>query len=168
MNGGTKMRSIIFVASVTLLLAARIGNAQQPPAQLIPGEGLACFENLAAPEYPKTALQAHVDGSVWTTTHVSSQGAVDKIETQVVSAWGDGPKLLTAPVEKAIRAAKIKSECAGKAVSVVFRYQLFGEATPNPKVTSKIDPPNIMYINSQPASLTETSSAGKAPAASQH
>src|SRR5690348_11858828 len=128
----TKMRSILLVASVTLL-SARLANAQSTSST----EGLACFENLAAPEYPKNALQAHVDGSVWTTTHVSPQGTIDKIETQVVSAWGEGPKLLTAPVEKAIRAAKIKSECAGKPVSVVFRYQLFGEATANPKVTSR-------------------------------
>src|SRR5579872_3969613 len=78
-------------------------------------EGLACFANLATPEYPSAALEAHVDGSVWTTTHVSPQGAVEKIETQVVSAWGEGPKLLTPPVEKAIRAAKPKPECAGKA-----------------------------------------------------
>ena len=157
------MRSIILVASVTLL-SARFGNAQSTSSI----EGLACFENLAAPDYPRTALQAHVDGSVWTTTNVTPQGTIDKIETQVVSAWGEGPKLLTAPVEKAIRAAKIKSECAGKPVSVVFRYQLFGEATPNPKVTSRTDPPNLMYIESQPASPTETSSAGKAPAAAQH
>lgn len=155
----TKMRSILLVASVTLL-SARLANAQSTSST----EGLACFENLAAPEYPKNALQAHVDGSVWTTTDVSPQGTVEKIETQVVSAWGEGPKLLTAPVEKTIRAAKIKSECAGKTVSVVFRYQLFGEATANPKVTSRTDPPNLMYIESQPASLTETSSAGKAPA----
>jgi len=157
------MRSILLVASVTLL-SARLANAQSTSST----EGLACFENLAAPEYPKNALQAHVDGSVWTTTHVSPQGTIDKIETQVVSAWGEGPKLLTAPVEKAIRAAKIKSECAGKPVSVVFRYQLFGEATANPKVTSRTDPPNLMYIESQPASPTETSSAGKAPATTQH
>ena len=157
------MRSIILVASITLL-SARFGNAQSTSST----EGLACFENLAAPEYPKNALQAHVDGSVWTTTHVTPQGTIDKIETQVVSAWGEGPKLLTAPVEKAIRAAKIKSECAGKPVSVVFRYQLFGEATPNPKVTSRTDPPNLMYIESQPASPAETSSAGKAPATGQH
>jgi len=162
------MRSILLVASVTLL-SARVGNAQSTSsASATPGEGLACFENLAAPEYPRNALQAHVDGSVWTTTHVSPQGTVEKIETQVVSAWGEGPKLLAAPVEKTIRAAKIKSDCAGKTVSVVFRYQLFGEATPHPKVTSRTDPPNLMYIESQPASLTETSSAGKAPAPAQH
>jgi hypothetical protein len=37
-------------------------------------EGLSCFANLGTPEYPTAALQAHVDGSVWTTTHVSPQG----------------------------------------------------------------------------------------------
>ena len=139
-----------------------LGNAQQTSS-----DGLACFENLGTPDYPKTALQAHVDGSVWTTTHVTPQGVVEKVETQVVSAWGDGPKMLTPPVEKAIRAAKIKSECAGKTVSVVFRYQLHGEATPNPKVTSRTEAPNLMYIESQPESVTATTSSSKTPATSQ-
>ena len=151
------MRSILFVAIAALLTSvhARAQESSQPASG---PEGLACFENLASPEFPKSALQEHVDGSVWTWTQVSPQGTIDKIETQVVSAWGQGEKLLTPPVEKAIRAAKIKSECEGKKVSVVFRYQLHGEATPNPKVTSKTEAPNIMDIESQPATKTEVSS----------
>ena len=77
---------------------------------------MACFENLAPPEYPNAALRAHVDGSVWTSIHVSPESVPDKIDTQVVSAWSEGAKLLTAPVEKAIRAAKVKPACAGKTV----------------------------------------------------
>jgi len=154
------MRILFF--AIAAFLTSIAGNAQ--PAST---DGLACFENLAVPEYPRSALLANVDGSVWTTTQVTPQGTVDKVETQVVSAWGDGPKMLTPPVEKAIRAAKIKSECAGKSVQAVFRYQLYGEATPNPKVTSRTDG-NLMYIESQPAALTETTSASKAKAASRH
>ena len=151
----------VFLILITATLTPIFATAQQTSS-----DGLAGFENLAAPEYPKTALQAHVDGSVWTTTQVSPQGAVDKIETQVVSAWGDGPKLLTPPVEKAIRSAKLKPECAGKTVWVVFRYQLHGEPTPNPKVTSKTESPNIMNIESQPAAAAEITSAKAA--SSQH
>lgn len=136
-------------------------------AQAASNDGLACFENLAAPDYPKIALQSHVDGSVWTTTQVTPQGGIEKIETQVVSAWGEGPKMLTPPVEKAIRAAKIKSECAGKTVSVVFRYQLHGEATPNPQVTSRTEAPNLMYIESRPQSAPAATSSIKAPSPSQ-
>ena len=77
-----------------------------------------------------------MDGSVWTWTNVNAQGGVDKVETQVVSAWSQGEKLLPLPVEKAIRASKIKPEW----------YQLHGEATANPKVTSRNEGPNIMYI----------------------
>jgi len=143
---------ILIPFAIAAFLTPAIGHAQQTTP-----DGLACFENLAPPEFPKTALQAHVDGSVWTYTQVSPQGALDKVETQVVSAWGDGPKLLTPPVEKAIRAAKIKSECAGKTVTVVFRYQLYGEATPAPKVKTRTDG-NIMYIESQPESVTEAKS----------
>jgi hypothetical protein len=136
---------IPFVAIAAFLTPVSV-HAQQTAT-----EGLACFENLSAPEFPKAALQAHVDGSVWTTTQVSAQGTVDKIDTQVVSAWGDGPKLLVPAVEKAIRAARIKPACFGKSVAVVFRYQLYGEPTATPKVTSKTDAPNLMSIESQPA-----------------
>jgi len=155
------MRRVLFIA-VAALLATVHARAQQTskPASDTTSvlDGLACFENLGTPEYPRSALQEHVDGSVWTWTQVSPQGTIDKIETQVVSAWGQGEKLLTPPVETAIRAAKIKSECAGKKVSMVFRYQLHGEATSNPKVTSKTEAPNIMDIESQPATKSEVSS----------
>ena len=144
------MRTISCFALAVLLVPV-CGKAQQKP-----DEGLACFENLAAPEFPKAALQSHIDGTVWTTTQVSPQGDIGKIDTQVVSAWADGPKLLTPPVEKAIRAAKIKPDCAGKSVAVVFRYQLYGEPTANPKVTSRTEPPNLLWIESQPSSAAET------------
>lgn len=125
-------------------------------------EGLACFANLTAPEFPMTALQAHVDGSVWVTVQVGPSGAVDKIDSRVVSAWADGPKLLTAPVEKAIRAAAFKPACYGKSVSAVFRYQLSGEPVAQPKATSNSDGPRIMVIRSQPAlAATETSKSAK-------
>lgn len=155
------MRSIFLLAIAALLtsVSSRAQAGSDTTSQTASSsDGLACFENLAAPEFSKDALQAHVDGSVWTWTQVSPQGAIDKIETQVVSAWGQGEKLLTPPVEKAIRAAKIKSECSGKKVWVVFRYQLHGEPVANPKVTSKTQAPNIMDIESQPATKTEISS----------
>jgi hypothetical protein len=139
---------IVYVIAIAVLMSPCYGKAQQKS-----GEGLGCFEDLVAPEYPKAALQAHIDGTVWTTTQVNPQGGIGKIETQVVSAWADGSKLLTPPVEKAIRAAKVKSECAGKSVPVVFRYQLFGEPVPNPKATSRTEKPNILWIESQPESI---------------
>lgn len=148
------MRTILFIAAAALLTSFNV-RAQQPSNTT---DGLACFENLAAPEFPQTALREHVDGSVWTWTHVNAQGVPEKIDTQVVSAWGNGPKLLTPPVEKAIHAAKVKSACANKTVSVVFRYELHGEPTANPKVTSRNEAPNIMYIESQPEGGAVTSS----------
>jgi len=154
------MRRILLIA-VAALLTTVGAKAQQSPQAASGTEGLACFENLAAPEYPKKALQAHVDGSVWTWTGVNAQGAIDKIETQVVSAWSQGEKLLPPAVEKANRAANIKPECWGKKVLLVFRYQLHGDATTDPKVTSRNEAPNIVYIESQPALPAEA--AAKLP-----
>jgi hypothetical protein len=153
------MRTLLL--AIATLAAAVPGKAQQQTNV----EGLGCFENLAVPEFPRAALQARVDGSVWTTTHVSPQGAVEKIDTEVISAWSDGQKFLAAPAEEVLHEAKVKPECAGKTVIVVFRYQLHGDATPDPKVTSRTEAPNIMYIESQPASATQTTSAARTTAA---
>jgi hypothetical protein len=140
-----------------LLISATV-KAQQPSQQSSPS-GLSCFENLAAPEYTRAALQAHIEGSVWTTTHVSPRGTIDKIDTQVVSAWDSAPKFLAGPAERAVRAAKIKSDCAGKDVLVVFRYELHGDVTPNPQTTSKMDPPYVVWIESQAAPGPEMSAS---------
>src|SRR5690242_15790863 len=117
------MRSVLFLAVAALVVSVSARATDQASAM----DGLACFENLAAPEFPPAALHAHVDGSVWTWTQVNAQGVPEKTDTQVVSAWSDGARLLTPPVEKAIHAAKIKPSCAGKKVWVVFRYALHGD-----------------------------------------
>lgn len=155
------MCKTLFIAFAALL-SSTAGRAEQAPTTASGSDGLACFENLPTPEYPKAALQAHVDGSIWTWTQVSPEGVPGKIDTQVVSAWSEAPKLLIAPAEKAIHAAKIKSACAGKTVWVVFRYQLNGTATANPKVTSRQDGPNILWVESQPELVT---AAANRPAA---
>ena len=147
------MRGVLFIAVAALLASvhARAQQTSQPAIQTTSvTDGLACFENLAMPEYRRNALQAHVDGSVWTWTQVNAQGIVDKIGTHVVVTWGDGPKLLMPAVEKAIHTAKIKPERAGKTISLVFRYQPHRDATIDPKVTSRNEAPKIMYIGSQP------------------
>ncbi|HET9376270.1 MAG TPA: hypothetical protein VFO40_14955 [Chthoniobacterales bacterium] len=118
------MRRFLFIA-VSALVALVGARAQQTQvaSQTPPGtDGLACFENLVTPEYPKGALQGHMDGTVWTWTNVNAQGGIDKVETQVVSAWS---------------------------------HQLHGEAMANPKVTSRNEGSNIMYIESQPATTIE-------------
>lgn len=143
---------------ILALLTPLAGRAQQTSQPASGNDGLTCFENLAAPEYPRAALDAHVNGSVWTWTTVSPQGSIDKVETEVVSAWSQASRMLTPPVEKAIHAAKVKPECTGKKVWVVFRYDLHGDAVPNPKVTTRNDGPNIMWIESQPGAPAVVSS----------
>ena len=148
------MRTMFFIVVAALLTSEHATAQVSQPAS--GPEGVACFENLEAPEFPRSALQQTIDGSVWTWTQVSPQGTIDKIETQVVSAWGQGEKLLTPPVEKVIRAARIRPECAGKRVHVVFRYQIHGEPAPDPKVTSRTDAPNVIYIESRPAAAAKS------------
>lgn len=167
------MRALAAIAAGFLLMSP-IGRAQQNTSTKAPTKtssattqpatpppaGMECIDQLVMPEYTQSALQAHVDGSVWTWVQVTPQGMADKISTQVVSAYGNGPKLLTPPVEKALHETKFKTSCAGKTVSVVYRYELHGEATANPKVTTRKEPPNIVYIESQPESVTSARNQG--------
>lgn len=141
------MRALIWMATISLFTPVFAGAAGSTPA--LPS-GFDCFEHLATPEYPKTALEDHVDGSVWLWAHLSQQATVEKIDTQVVSAWGNGSKLLTPPAEQAIHSSKFKASCAGKTVPVVFRFELHGEPVPSPKVTSRTEAPDVMYIESEP------------------
>src|SRR5690348_11293784 len=103
------------------------GPPAPPPAPPLPG--LECFDHVEMPDFPASALKAHVDGTVWTWVQMSPTGTVDKIDTQVVSAWSQAPQMLTPAVEKAVRASKVKSECDGKKIALVYRYQLEGQPT---------------------------------------
>ena len=169
------MRSLIVIAAA--LLVSQYGIAQQggrggrgggrgpaaePPAPVNPG--FECFESVETPEFPQSALQSHIDATVWVTLQVTPQGAADKIETKVTSAWENGPKLFAPAVEKVIRASKFKAECAGKTVAVVYRYQLHGDSMANPKPATRTEF-NILFIESQPETAAAKSQPGKSAAA---
>jgi hypothetical protein len=165
----------LFLVAITVLISAQLAMAQRgggkggdkggdkgpPPPP--PPAGLECFDNLGTPEYPRAALQAKIDGSVWETIQVGPQGALGKVDTQVVSAYADGTKLLTPPADAVIKSAKLKADCAGKTVLVVFRYQLHGDPIANPQVTNRREPPNIIWIESQPATAAGAGATKAAP-----
>jgi hypothetical protein len=167
------MRKLI-LAAVIAALSIQYGMAQRgggrgaekgppapPPAP--PPAGLECFDNLPTPEFPRAALQQKVDGTVWVSMEVGAGGVPGNMQTQVTSAWADGAKLLTPPAEAAVHAAKLKADCAGKKVLVVFRYELHGDAVPNPQVTSRKEPSYLVWIESQPmgAATGAATKAGK-------
>lgn len=123
-----------------------------PPAEPLK-PGFECFAQAVTPEFPMAALQAKVDGTVYAFIQVTPQGTADKIDFQVASSWQDGQKLLTPPVEKALKASKYKPDCGGKIVAVVYRYSLYGEPVAAPKATTRTEG-NIVFIESQPESKT--------------
>jgi len=113
--------------------------------------GFECFERAETPEFPAAALQRRLDGTVWLRISLTAQGAIDKLDSRVVSAWGAAPPLLGPPVEKAVGASKFKTSCGGKTVAVAYTFEISGAATANPKPTRK-DSAHVMYIESQPQS----------------
>ncbi len=106
---------------VTIFLIAASAFAQS--------DGVACFEKLTPPEYPAAALEARVEGSIWTTITIDADGVASKIETKALSVSADAQKLLAPAVEKAIRSATVKPECAGKTVNIAFRFLSADETT---------------------------------------
>lgn len=157
------MRKTLLIAFAGLVTSTlgRAENNNLAVEKAAGTDGVACFVSLM-PEYPKAALEAHVDGSIWTWTEVGADGVPGKIETQVVSAWSRAEQMLKAPVEKAIHASMAKPECAGRKVWVVFRYELHGDPVANPKVISRVENPNIVWIESDPA-IAPTTAASKTP-----
>jgi hypothetical protein len=132
------------------------GPVEPPPP---PKPGFECFDHADTPEFPRAALQQHVDGTVWVTLDVTAQGTPDKVKTEVTSAWSSADKLLAPAVMKAVQASKFKSSCAGKSVAVVYRYDLVGDPVAAPKPTTKSEA-RIMYIDSAP----EVAAGGKGAA----
>src|SRR5690348_16445230 len=107
--GGNRMRKLILVV-IASALTVQYGVAQRgggkgapkgppPPPAGPPPAGLECFDNLPVPEFPRAALQEKVDGSVWFDVQVGPGGTLGKVDTQVTSAYADGPKLLTPPAD---------------------------------------------------------------------
>jgi hypothetical protein len=138
--------------------AGRGQQAAPPPPPANPG--FECFDHAETPEFPAVALQAHVDGTAWLSIHLTPQETVDRIDTQITSAWGTAAKFLTPAVERAVRASKFKAECAGKTVDIVFRYELHGEPAASPKPTIRTEA-NIMFIESQPQSAAKSGAPPK-------
>jgi hypothetical protein len=171
------MRKWIF-ATVVVALSIPFGMAQPPggggggrggrgrgapgPPPPPPPAGLECFENVPTPEFPRAALRQKVDGTVWVNMEGGAGGVPTNLQTEVTSAWADGAKLLTPPTEAAVHAAKLKEDCVGKKVLIVFRYELHGEPTANPQVTTRKEPTYLVWVESQPlASASASSKAGK-------
>lgn len=137
------------------------GQQQPPPPPPPQLPGFECFDNPVVPEFPQAALRGKVDGTVWIHVQITSQDTAGKITNEVSSAWSDASKLLVPPVEKAVQASKFKADCAGKEVAVVYRYELHGEPVASPKVTNRMEKPNIMFIESQPESGPARPAAAK-------
>lgn len=160
------MRVLFVVAVVSILTRVSVMAQGRGPLRTEPPEpGLECFAQMSTPEYPLAALHEDVTGTVWTTINLTPQNTAGKIGTRVVSAYSDGEKLLAPAVEKAIHSSTFKPDCAGKTVFVAFRYELDGVAVANPQPTSRKEPPNVVWIESQPP-LTTIRAAHQRPALS--
>ena len=145
------MRTLLLIATTSLFTCAQVYGQGRGQMRAAPAEpGLECFAQMATPEYPPAALHDDITGTVWTHIALTPKATVGKIDTQVVSAYSEGEKLLVPAVEKAIHASTFKPDCAGKTVFVAFRYEEDGRAVADPHPEFREEPPNVAWIESQP------------------
>jgi len=85
--------------------------------------------NHPSPAYPKTALAAHQEGTVWLNVIVSTTGSVK--EVSVIKSSPDVPALATAAVEAAkqwtFKPAKKDGRVVELMVTIPFRFKLSDE-----------------------------------------
>ncbi len=156
----------ILFAIATTLLIAQYGIAQQPGGRGRGGRGgpaepavpvkpsFECFEQVETPEFPRAALQQNITGTVYVTLEAG------KLDTKVASAWPTASKILIPAVEKAVRASKLKPECADKSVEIAFRFDIGGNPIANPTTTTRTES-RLMFLESQPELVTKKPSAPK-------
>jgi hypothetical protein len=154
------MRILLVVATGFLIaqyVAAqgRGGGRGGPAEPAVPVKpSFECFEHVETPEFPHAALQENITGTVYVTLEAG------KIDTQVTSAWTAASKILVPAVEKAVRASKLKQECAGKSVQLAFRYEISGNPIANPATTTRTES-RMMVLESQPELVTKKPPAAK-------
>lgn len=91
-------------------------------------DGLACFQKLPVPGYPRLAQQATIGASVAVRIAPAKSGG-DSPEITLVPAR----TLFTGPIHDALKKARIAPECAGRTVEVTFVFVVDRTLTPNDK-----------------------------------
>src|SRR5262245_10855419 len=101
--------------TVSLLLVPGVINGQIKPTAREQGDfNVSCVERLEIPGYPALAAQARIQGTITVSVALTTDGKVEKVETEAASMYMQARSLFGTPIWKAIREAKFRRDCSGK------------------------------------------------------
>jgi hypothetical protein len=143
------MRSTLMIVLVLGFWTA--ANAQDV-AQPVPTNA-DCVQRLEMPSYSKLALAARIQGAIATTIKLSSTGSLQTIMTErhgMTEILTNGLKILVPSIEEAIKKSVFRSDCAGKTVRLVFRFEIKGAFREDPTVSFAFSYPNEFWISTPP------------------
>jgi hypothetical protein len=137
---------LLFGGSWTAALAQDRGEADS---------NIACVERLQMPAYSPLASAARVQGTITVSVPLSAAASPERVTTESTGETPTGLRLLVPSIESAIKGATFRSNCGGKTVTLVFRFQIEGKAVDNPKTSLAFGFPNRFWITTQEPAFTQ-------------
>ena len=126
------------------------------PKSLTPetdSSNIGCVQRLEMPGYNRLALSARIQGTITTSVLLSPTASPEEITTErqgTTEAVTNGLKLLVPSIEQAIKKSTFRSECRGKTVRLVFRFEIKGAFRDRPTESSAFGFPNEFWITVPP------------------
>lgn len=120
------------------------------PAPAQDTSNAACFEKLRIPAYPLLARQAHLTGTLWVTVDLGSNGNVEKVSARSQLNNDRAQSVLLAPVESVLRKSQFRRGCAGKQITLVFEFGLYGDPYDGQQQEVAFGSPNRFFITARP------------------
>jgi hypothetical protein len=142
----------MLIRLVLYALGLIVAHAQGQAAQAITdADNVQCVVRLQMPTYPPLARQAQVQGTVETIVVLGADGALDRIDTTThVPVNERVGRILSAPVEAALRKAQYRRECANKRIPLVFHFSITGDPNDRQQHEVEYGYPNNFWITTRP------------------
>ncbi len=136
-----------------LIVLLALGCWTVARAQDVAPTNLDCVQRLEMPGYLRLAIAARIQGTITTSVLLSSTASPQEITTRqegLSEAVTRGLKMLVPSIEQAVKKSTFRSECAGKTVRLVFRFEIKGAFRDNPTESFSFGYPNEFWIATPP------------------
>jgi|SRR5579862_4436566 len=143
-----KLWAIFVRLLVVIVLSGTLNGQTNSPPHAHDGTNMDCIERIEIPRYPPLATQARIESSITASVALSSDGAVHDIKITAESKYKQARNLFGPPVENVIKAAKFRSGCSEKTITLVFHFDLKGQSD-NPEASMSFGYPNVFWIVSE-------------------
>ena len=140
------MRLFLVAAVLPFAFDSTLALAQESAKS---DSNISCIERIQMPSYPALAQSARIQGTITASVSVRPNASEREIKMDREgnsSAVTRGLAIIVPLVEAAIRTATFRTDCDGKNVTLVFRFELRGPAVEPPKTSVEFGSPNQFWI----------------------